>query len=71
MNNSYPTNSGNTVHIPTSGTGPVSITISIHGPGGAFGFQPHGTVRIEHGDLASNSTVSENVTIGGKPSALA
>jgi len=57
--------SGGAVHVPVGGTGPVNVSIAIYGPGGAFGYNPHGTAELQYYDPVQGVRVHEIVPIGG------
>ena len=57
--------SGQTAHIAIAGTGPVTVSISIYGPGGAVGYNPPGTVSLDYYDPSRGMSVHEMVPIGG------
>ena len=56
---------GQTAHIAVGGSGPVDVSISIYGPGGAVGYNPPGTVALEYYDPVRGISVRETVPIGG------
>lgn len=56
---------GQTAYFSIAGTGPVDVSISIYGPGGAVGYNPPGTVSLEYYDPVRGMSVRETVPIGG------
>ena len=57
--------SGQPAHIAVSGTGPVEVSISIYGSGGAVGYNPPSMVSLEYYDPARGMSVQKTVPIGG------
>ena len=54
-----------TAYLPIAGTGPVDVTISIYGPGGAYGYNPLGSALLEYFDPVRGEQAHQTIPIGG------
>lgn len=57
--------SGQEANLAIAGQGPVNVSVSIYGPGGAVGYNPPSTATVQYYDPVRGQSVRDTVLTGG------